>query len=423
MKRILCLVLCVLLLLSGCTAGTKDNMTDPTGTTAGETTVNTETSANVADSDTTGSTEGDDEWEEVYEEFDGSGNSSDSQGGTSSSSSGSDAKPETQGSGEITGDGTIHYYFMAGEGQIFSNGDYCTKWGDSCLIVFPNGQTMLIDTGMQKYYPSLKQKLHSLGVYDLDYLVLSHPHDDHCGGIWAGLFKDFKIGQVYHNGVINSGWGASAHVETICEKNNVPCGVLKKGDTLKIGSGSGVVTIRVLWPTEEAKNVYGKMKGSGPINCQSLVMRFDFGEHSSLFTGDLYKTYKGVSEADEQTNGYQISGQAGAEEWIASVYTNGELDVDLLKMPHHGDPSTSNSAEFFAATTPKLAIATGFLPVESGYLSVYKSRGYSGPVLFDRKYGYIHVYATADGTMKYDTSRSDYLPDYGRTWNTALERK
>ena len=316
--------------------------------------------------------------------------------------------------------GTLNYYFMAGDGgHYYSDESYMTKWGDSCLLVFPNGQTMLIDASLDTYYPRLKERLEELEIEKLDYIVFTHPHYDHCGGAWAGLMTDFEIGQVYHNGMKNSSWKEDAHIENICAANNIACSVLAKGDSLAIGD----VTMKVLWPGEDEKNdlaSYGNH--SGAINCLSLVMRFDYGEHSSLFTGDLYKTYKGGTLEQEQTNGHQIPDHLGAEELITAMYTNGELDVDLLKLPHHGDPSTSNSAAFFAATSPKIAVATGFLPIED-YLSVYKSRGYSGFVLFDRKYGYVHVTATNDGKMQYESSRSDYLPGFGKVWNKELESK
>ena len=432
MKKICCLLLCVLLLLSGCTAGIKDNITDPTGTTAGETTVNTEASTNVADSDTTGSTQTDDEWEEVYEEFDGSGNSGDSQGGASSagsSSSGSAGDVGAQGSGQITPSGSMEYYFMSGEGVLSpSNGDYFSKWGDSTLIVFPNGETMLIDAGVKSYYTSLKQRLHSLGVYVLDYLVFTHPHDDHCGGAWAGLFEDFEIEQVYHSGLKNSAWGkasAKTHIANICKSYGVPCTVLKMGDTLQIGTGSSLVTMRVLWPGDTYSVADGEMlKGSGKINNRSLVLRFDYGEHSSLFPGDIYKTYSHKGEM-------QVAGEVGADEAIVAYYTSGELDVDLLKLAHHGDASSSNSPEFFSATTPELAVATGFVPIETHWKLYQYADGtqfnpgntYNNKVLFDRYNGYIHITATSGGKMTYETSRNGYLADFGATWNPVLDRK
>lgn len=313
---------------------------------------------------------------------------------------------------------TINYYFMTGEGKIISpEEDYTTKWGDSCLVVFPNGQTMLIDTGMKNFYPILKNRLTELGVSKLDYLVFTHPHNDHCGSIWGGIFDDFPIGQVYHNGQKNPGWDKSsnaAHIADYCQIYQIPCEVLSAGDQKTFGD----VSMKVLWPTEEAIATYGAIAGSAALNCLSLVMRFDYGDHSSLFTGDLYKTYKGLQ--DEK--GELIPGQIGAEAWLVKLYRpTGELDVDLLKLPHHGDPSTSNSSDFFSATSPKMAMATSFTPV-GNYLSQYKKRGYQSAIFFDRLNGYVHIYATADGKLKASPERTEYMENFGKTWNQELER-
>ena len=50
-------------------------------------------------------------------------------------------------------DGQMHFFFMAGEGYPVgdSSDSDIEKWGDSCLIAFPNGELMLIDSGMPKY--------------------------------------------------------------------------------------------------------------------------------------------------------------------------------------------------------------------------------------------------------------------------------
>lgn len=311
----------------------------------------------------------------------------------------------------------MNYYFMTGEGNIVNenHGDYYTKWGDCCLLVFPNGQTMLIDTGIKGAYPTIKAKLESYGITKLDYVVISHPHDDHAGGMWAGLFKDFTIGQVYHNGYRNANWSEKSLVQTYCTTYNIPCDVLSAGDQMNIGD----VSMKVLWPTKEAGEIFQAIEGSGAVNSLSIVMRFDYGEHSSLFTGDIYKTYNGLNGKESEEE--QVPGQIGAEQQIVALYQNGELDVDLLKLPHHGDPSTSNSKEFFAATTPKMAMATGFVPV-GNYFGQYKGRGYKNATFFDRQYGYVHFFATSDGNLKANPERTDYLPDFGKDWNADLER-
>lgn len=310
-------------------------------------------------------------------------------------------------------DGNIHYYFMTSDGAVIGGNDkYHTKWGDSCLIAFPDGKVMLIDTGMEAFYPILKEKLQKLNVSKIDYMVFTHPHNDHCGGIWNTLFEDFEIAHVYHNGEKNPSW-VSGHIEDYCQKYNVPTTVWEAGDTMDFGNAENPVKMQVLWPTKEAKEELGPLGTSASVNCLSLVMRFDYGEHSSLFTGDIYKTRQELKEVGEE----QIPGHEGAEERLISLYTAGELDVDLLKLPHHGDPSTSNSQDFLQAIDPEYAVATSFNPV-GDYLGYYSRRGMNAVVFYDRMYGYCHIQGSPGGKLTCKTSRAAYPEGYGANWNT-----
>lgn len=317
--------------------------------------------------------------------------------------------PETTAAPEIA---AMQYYFMTGDGASVGYEKYTTRWGDSCLIKFPDGKNMLIDTGIQDFYPILKESLEKLGVSTINYMVFSHPHNDHAGGAWRDLFKDFTIEQVYHNGAKNLGWSDGAHIEVLCEKYNVPCTAWSAGDTMDFGD----VHMQVLWPTKEAIEQLQPIDTDPAINSLSLVMRFDYGEHSSLFTGDIYQN-RNASNMEIQVDGYE-----GTEEILVSGWQKEYLDVDLIKLPHHGNPLTSCSTKFLKAVSPKYAVATSFEPVEP-YFSYYKTRSLTCPVYFDRMYGNVTVEATDDGNMTVTTSRTDYLKDFGKDWNESEKIK
>ena len=303
----------------------------------------------------------------------------------------------------------LHYYFFTGDGQTVSTGSYQTLSGDATLIFFPNGEIMLIDSSTSMAYPIFKAWLEDMGVWKIDYLVMSHNQADHAGGINAGLIFDFKIGMLYHNGTKNE-------ILWTALENDIPFTEMKLGDQLQIGSGDSLTTVKCLWPAAE-----DRLNGSGgAAKNASLVLRLDFGEHASLFPGDIYKTYEGAFKDREEKGTYNVSGQTGAEERLAEMYQNGELDVDLLKLSSHGNPSTSNGKALWDSTTPELAVAMGFYPLDTGYITAYREWGYEGDVLFDRKHGFIHVTATNDGTMKQETSREDYAEPYGERWNTEI---
>ena len=100
-------------------------------------------------------------------------------------------------------DGKMHYYFMSAEGYMVNpGGNSSTKWGDSCLIVFPDGTTMLIDAGLAGHAPILTLNLQRMGIEKLDYFVLSHPHDDHgYGAVTDGGILHTAILSAYYRGL------------------------------------------------------------------------------------------------------------------------------------------------------------------------------------------------------------------------------
>ena len=72
--------------------------------------------------------------------------------------------------------------------------------GDSSLISFPfTGEYVLIDTGSSFNYHKLRKTLFSKGIYEIDYLIISHDDEDHNGNI-ENLSKDFRIKEIIEEG-------------------------------------------------------------------------------------------------------------------------------------------------------------------------------------------------------------------------------
>jgi len=261
-------------------------------------------------------------------------------------------------------DGRIHYYFMCSLGMLIDeSSSYPPKWGDACLVVFPNGETMLVDSGHDTYATVLVENLRRLGVRKLDYVFFSHEHIDHVGGALAegGVFDSIPVGKVFWSGITYPG---GHNLREGCEKRGITLKGLRKGAALRIGD----VRLELLWP-----EVYVTQESAKTVRAQnniSAVFRLEYGEHSALFPGDLYI--------------------AGEEQLLKSA--GDKLDVDLVKICHHGQDTSSNM-EFVRQISPKLAIATGFVPIASVVEEAYLSVG--AEVLFDRYHGYIHV--SSDG--------------------------
>ena len=262
-------------------------------------------------------------------------------------------------------DGRVHYYFMCSLGMVIDeDSSYPPKWGDACLVVFPNGETMLVDSGHDTYAPVLVENLKRLGVEKLDYVYLSHEHIDHVGGALTegGVFDQFPVGKVYWSGLT---YPNGHSVREGCEARGILLKAVRKGDAIRIGN----VRLEVLWP--EVYVTPDSTKTVKTQNNMSSVFRLEYGSHSALFPGDLYVQ--------------------GEEQILQAV--GEKLNVDLVKVCHHGQ-NTSSSEAFVQMVSPKLAVATGFVPIAATVEEAYLRTG--AEVLFDRYHGYLHV--TSDGS-------------------------
>lgn len=289
-------------------------------------------------------------------------------------------------------DGKLHYYFFAGEGGAFSSGSYNEKWGDAYLLVFPNGQTMLIDTGYSSYGPVLTQNLRRMGVEKLDYLVITHPHSDHQGGSFYeisllnmeyGLVNCFEIGQLYYRGGYDPESTGATLVPNACAQLGLPCEAFEKGDSLTIAG----VRLDVIWPMAGEGDTI--VNGGVEINDKSVVFRVEYGEHTALLTGDLYTS--------------------GEEGLLANTDLE-LLDVDLLKVPHHGYDSTSSMPAFIKTVSPEIAVAIGRVPREA---TITRYEGLGVEYLCDWLNGYICIEVGSDGVMTETHTRDNVPADFG----------
>lgn len=276
-------------------------------------------------------------------------------------------------------DGKLHYYFMAAE-DLFKG-----KWGDSCLLVFPDGTTLLFDSGVKGYGPVLLQNLQKMGVTKLDYIVISHPHSDHQNGVFhpdnieTGVLGHIPVGKVYFSKIVTTSREDHSYVEDACKVKNIPCEILEMGSSVQL---TEAVSMEVLWPMPGTKDqVFTTPQYNLEINQNSMVARIDFGEHRALFAGDLHT----VAEV-------LCLGRNGAQ----------KLHADLLKVPHHGH-DTSGCREFLSAVSPKLAVATGRAEIPEMLRQRYERENIE--LLYDLIHGYIHISADSTGEMTYETSR------------------
>lgn len=198
--------------------------------------------------------------------------------------------------------------------------------GDCILVRFPGGKNMLVDAGgwtgdeEEKRLPGdlvVVPYLHHLGINKLDALVISHPHDDHAGGVPAVVEK-IKVQAVVVAGEKGYG-GLINHFEN----KRIPVFVAGAGQVLRLDKE---VDVLVLWPDKSSLSKYGEGE-----NDTSLVLRLEYQDFSCLLTGDI----------EQQAQRELLAGGA-------------ELEADVLKVPHHG--SRFFEPRFFASVKPVLAV-------------------------------------------------------------------
>ena len=223
-------------------------------------------------------------------------------------------------------------------------GLYLGASGDSTLLNL-SGNWLLVDTGDLSVSDQLINQLEKYGVKALD-IYISHLHPDHYGGV-AAVGENFDVNNIYlPDESIGEQYSHQQYfLKKVANESNADNVIyLKKGDKFSYGSCKA----EVLGPVGEYDvsqfkddNLEGNTNDeSHYLNNCSLTTMFTCGETSFLSCGDI--------EAEEETA-------------LLKYYKNGELDADVLKLSHHGLP-TSNTEKFLKAVSPEysFALSTGY---------------------------------------------------------------
>lgn len=187
--------------------------------------------------------------------------------------------------------------------------------GDSTLVELPNGEVMLIDAGEKNIGIVVKNYLDNLGIKKIDYLIGTHPHTDHIGGL-AYIIDSFEIGNIYMPKAISTSKTYENLLETI-KNNNLSVTVAREGVVIIDKEG---LKVEVISPVKDSYS---------SLNNYSVVLKICYGENVFLFMGD-------------------------AEELVEKEI-KGDISADVIKVGHHGS-ITSSSEEFIRRVKPNYAI-------------------------------------------------------------------
>lgn len=184
------------------------------------------------------------------------------------------------------------------------------------ILIQYNNKNILIDAGNNSDEERIVKYLNDIGVKNIDIAIATHPDADHIGGM-DSVIKNFDVETFF---ITTDEKDTKTYKDVISElkTKNVDTVTLLKDEIVKIGE----MQLDILAPDKYYENT----------NNNSIVVKLDYNEFEMLFTGDM------EIEQEQDLMRKEI-----------------DLDVDVLKVGHHGS-RTSTSNELLLETTPEYAI-------------------------------------------------------------------
>lgn len=187
--------------------------------------------------------------------------------------------------------------------------------GDSIFIELPNNETMLIDAAESYQSENIINYLKNLNYQKIDYVIGTHPHTDHIGGL-KDIINTFEIGKIYMPKVVSTTKTYESLLMAIKDKN-------LKINTAKAGTSiidTDALKINILAPNNSTYT---------ELNNYSAVTKITYGTTKFLFMGDAEKLSENEIKED--------------------------VTADVIKIGHHGS-NTSSSIDFIKKVNAKYGI-------------------------------------------------------------------
>lgn len=194
--------------------------------------------------------------------------------------------------------------------------------GDSFFIQTKNGRQMLIDGGKDATVLGELARVMPWGDMSIDIVLATHPDLDHIGGL-DEILKRYKVDMVLTSEV-GGETQEYKNLITLIEKKDIPLYSVRQGMILDLSPDE---SFTILFPDRDVRD--------WETNAGSVVGVFKSGERSILFTGDS---------------------PAPIEQYLAATIPD-QLDVDILKLGHHGS-RTSTTVALLKVATPSLALVS-----------------------------------------------------------------
>ncbi len=194
--------------------------------------------------------------------------------------------------------------------------------GDATYIKFPGGKDMLIDGGPGGKTPKVLGCLAKhMSIFDreIDVIVLTHPQEDHLGGL-SEIVKRYRVQHFVYSGSNASTEGFLA-LKKLIQENNIRERIVATGEEISIGAAQLVVLFpqKMVFAGHGTSNVLGATDG----NESCIVLQLSYGSFDALLMGD----------ADSQIDPELIK---------RPFQRQGKLEV--LRVPHHGSKTGMTDA-------------------------------------------------------------------------------
>ncbi len=244
--------------------------------------------------------------------------------------------------------------------------------GDSILLEI-DGKSMLVDSGESDQGKVVTAYLQDEGISTLDYVVATHPHSDHIGGM-NEILNNFQVEHFVDSGYPHTSKTYENMLTTIDQKN-ISFQVAQAGQKIDFDPA---VDIEILNPAKTY---------SEDLNENSVVLKVTYGTTSFLLMGD-----------------------AGLETEERIMKAGYNVNSDILKVGHHASRSGSG-ASFISAVSPEVSV------IEVGAGNDY---GHPHAEILERLQKASKVYRTdLDGTITVTTDGSTYTVTTEKTGTIA----
>ena len=191
--------------------------------------------------------------------------------------------------------------------------------GDAILLQLPDGTAMLVDGGDYRAGQKVAERVRQEAGGHLRYLVATHPHADHIGGL-DDVLGSCATDEVWGPNV-DPGTATSNEFKDAVAKSGAAKHTCETGQVLARGDG---FCVQCIWPPAKAE--------FEDLNDYSAILLVTYGSHSLLLTGDAHADI--VRKACEEA---------------------GVGHVDVLKAPHHGS-ETGIDDKLLSTLTPNVTI-------------------------------------------------------------------